>query len=135
ITMGNDEQIVFNTDNMRLDRFERESMPVGSEKLVAEVGAALSGKRGPLFLNVDISGEMPAGAEVYPSQEFLPEAKQSKENGKVLSAIEIEHNGRRFRQGTMHSQKIGNALRWIDEWHGEVDEYGATPIEVYGYVQ
>jgi CRISPR-associated protein Csy3 len=34
----------------------------------------------------------------------------------------------------MHSQKIGNAIRCIDEWHGRLDEFGTTPIEVYGYV-
>lgn len=135
ISIGTNEEFVFNTDNMRLDRYERDAMPENFDKLVAEVGGALSGKRGPLFVTVEVSGEMPAGAEVYPSQEFLPEAKQAKDSGKVLSAIEIEHNGRRLRQGTMHSQKIGNAIRCIDEWHGQTDEFGATAIEVYGYIQ
>lgn len=135
ITLGEGQEFVFNTDNMRLDRFERTAMPEGFDKLVAEFGGALSGKRDPLFIEVEVSGEMPSGAEVFPSQEFLPEAKQSKDAGKVLSAVEIEHEGRRIRQGTMHSQKIGNALRWIDEWHGQTDEFGATPIEVYGYIQ
>jgi len=135
ITLGDGVEYVFNADNMRLDRFERDAMPENFDKLVAAVGAALSGKSDPLFVTVEVSGEMPAGAEVYPSQEFLPEAKQAGDKGKVLSAIDVEYDGRRLRQGTMHSQKIGNALRWIDEWHGQTDEFGATPIEVYGYIQ
>jgi CRISPR-associated protein Csy3 len=30
----------------------------------------------------------------------------------------------------MHTQKIGNAIRWIDEWHGD-DAHGAVPVDPY----
>lgn len=134
VALNDGTSYLFNTDNMRLDSFERDAMPEGFEELAAKVSDALSGKSDALFLTVDVSGHIPMGAEVFPSQEFLANAR-SKEEGKVLSSISILHDGRQIRQATMHSQKIGNALRVIDEWHGQTDEYGATPIEAFGYVQ
>jgi CRISPR-associated protein Csy3 len=134
VTLSDGSSFSFNTDNMRLDSFERDAMPAGFEELSSKVADALSGTSDALFATVDVSGHLPMGAEVFPSQEFLASAK-SKEEGKVLSAIVIRHEGRQIRQATMHSQKIGNALRVIDEWHGQTDEYGATPIEAFGYVQ
>jgi len=130
IELSTGEKFTFNVDNMRLDKFEREAMPQDFEVVAARIGAALAGGD-PLFLSVEVSGKMPAGAEVFPSQEFLPEAKTSKDKGKVLSSIDV--NG--VRQATMHSQKIGNAIRVIDEWHGQMDEYGTTAVEAFGYVQ
>lgn len=134
VTLSDGSTYSFNTDNMRLDTFERDAMPDGFEELSSKVADALSGNSDALFVTVDVSGHLPMGAEVFPSQEFLASAK-SKEEGKVLSSIPVRHEGRQIRQATMHSQKIGNALRVIDEWHGQTDEYGATPIEAFGYVQ
>lgn len=132
----NGEVHEFNVDNIDLNVFKMSEMPAGFEAIAAKVGAALAGRSGPLFINVEISGYMPKGAEVYPSQEFLPDSfKRSKQDGKVLSKIGITYEGRAIEQATLHSQKIGNAIRVIDEWHGQVDEYGVTAIEAYGYVQ
>lgn len=130
IALMTGEEFTFNVDNMRLDRFEREAMPDGFEVLAGRIGTALAGEN-PLFLDVEVSGKAPAGAEVFPSQEFLPEAKTSKDKGKVLSSINVDG----IRQATMHSQKIGNAIRVIDEWHGKVEDYGAIAVEAFGYVQ
>ena len=43
--------------------------------------------------------------------------------------------GEKGRQATMHSQKIGNAIRTIDIWHKKAQQYGAIAIEPYGVVQ
>lgn len=126
----------FDVDNVNLNRFVASEMPQGFENLASKVGEALAGRTAPIFLTVEISGHVPMGAEVYPSQEFLPDAaKRSKDYGKVLSHVNVEFGGRKLRQATLHSQKIGNAIRVIDEWHGQVEEYGVTAIEAYGYVQ
>lgn len=135
IELGDGTAMCFYTDNMRLDTFERAAMPEGFEVLVTKIAAALSGESDPLFVTVDVTGYLPLGAEVFPSQEFIPDGKSAKELGKVLSSINIVHDGRPVRQATVHSQKIGNAIRVIDEWHGQTDEYGATPIEAFGYIQ
>jgi hypothetical protein len=70
------------------------------------------------------------GAEVWPSQEFVEET-QKKRNGReisrVLAARESRADGIPVRYGYMHSQKIGNAIRTIDEWHGNA-VFGAIPV-------
>jgi CRISPR-associated protein Csy3 len=134
----NGKTYVFNVDNIDLNRFDRSEMPEGFGAVVSLIAGALAGRTAPLFMNVTISGYVPKGAEVYPSQEFLPDsaaAKRSKHDGKVLSQIKVIYNGRELSQATLHSQKIGNAIRVIDEWHGQVEEYGVTAIEAFGYVQ
>ena len=37
-------------------------------------------------------------------------------------------------QAAMHSQKIGNALRTIDTWYPQSDEFGPIAVEPYGSV-
>lgn len=107
--------------------------------LVEVVESGLTSKRGKaVFLEVVMKGSLPAGAEVYPSQEFVDAEKGADGKGKkskTLSSTRRREGGDSIRQATMHSQKIGNALRTIDEWHGLVDEYGATAVEAFGYVQ
>ena len=34
----------------------------------------------------------------------------------------------------MHSQKIGNALRTIDDWYEGAEDLGPIPVEPYGVV-
>ena len=136
VTFGDGSSMTLRTDNLRLDTFDRSAMPEGFEELATRIAAALSGEsEDALFVTVDVSGYLPMGAEVYPSQEFIPDAKKAKEDGKVLSSILVKHEGRTIRQATVHSQKIGNAIRVIDEWHGQADDYGATPVEAFGYIQ
>lgn len=62
------------------------------------------------------------GQEVYPSQELV----QDKEKSKYLYQID----------GTaaMHSQKVSNALRTIDTWHGDAATVGPIAVEPYGSV-
>lgn len=137
IKVDNDKTYNFASDGISLAKFDKAELPAGSNELVEAIAEALAGNRPPLFLEVLISGELPAGAEVYPSQEYMPEAEKqrNKDIGKILSSTVITWEGRKdFRHATMHSQKIGNAIRCIDEWHGRMDEFGTTPIEVYGYV-
>lgn len=136
VGFGDDSSLTLRTDNMRLDTFNRSEMPDGFDLLASRIAAALSGEsKDALFVTVDVSGYLPMGAEVYPSQEFIPDAKKAKEDGKVLSSILVRHEGRTIRQATVHAQKIGNAIRVIDEWHGQTSEYGATPVEAFGYIQ
>jgi CRISPR-associated protein Csy3 len=138
IKVDNDKTYKFSAEGISLAKFDANELPSGSEEIVNEIAKALAGDRMPLILDVTISGELPGGSEVYPSQEYLPDVesrKRGKQYGKVLSSITTTWKNRNdFRHATMHSQKIGNAIRCIDEWHGRLDEFGTTPIEVYGYV-
>lgn len=111
----------------------------GFVDLVAAIERGLTGKRGrAVFLEVTMKGTLPPGAEVYPSQEFIDPDKGSDSKGKkskTLSSRSRPDVAVGFRQATLHSQKIGNAIRTIDDWHGVVDDFGATAVEAFGYVQ
>lgn len=111
--------------------------------LVAAIERGLTAKRGrAVFLEVTMKGTLPPGAEVYPSQEFVDSDKGADKGvekkgrkSKTLSSRARPDVAAGFRQATMHSQKIGNAIRTVDEWHGHLDEFGATAVEAFGYVQ
>ncbi len=132
----------FAIDGIPADRFPG-TVVAGTDfrSLASAIGGALAGTRNTLFLSVTGEGTLAAGQEVYPSQEFVGDGttgrkgKQKGQKSKTLSSIRTLHDGAEIRQATIHSQKIGNALRCIDEWHGQAEEYGAIAIEPYGYVQ
>jgi CRISPR-associated protein Csy3 len=88
----------------------------------------------PLILHVAATGVVGYGGEVYPSQVFTE--NRATANGKPLSRKELVAydlgDGRR--QGKINATKIGNAIRHIDEWHGDASS-GAIAIEAYGFVQ
>lgn len=89
---------------------------------------------GYLSLEIDARVRLFSGAEVWPSQEF--KEKDDSKNGlsRTLSFREILVEGRTVNHATMHSQKLGNALRTIDDWHGS-KEYGALSVEAFGWYQ
>lgn len=86
-------------------------------------------------LHISWSATMEPGQEVFPSQEYVREEKADKQLSRVFAKLPVFHGGRNLMQASMHSQKIGAALRHIDIWH-DSEEYDA-PIAVnpYGGVQ
>lgn len=107
------------------------------EGLIEEISAALSGARELIAIDVSICVRSYKGAEVWPSQEFV-EDSQKKRNGREISRILASRTahvgGASIRQGVVHSQKLGNAIRTVDEWHGST-LFGAIPVEAFGWVQ
>ncbi len=107
------------------------------DELVDLIEAGLNGTAKMTRLAVEGRVTLYPGAEVWPSQEFA-EGRQKTRNGeeisRVLSAKPAQSAGRDIQQGTIHPQKIGNAIRTIDEWHNDPN-YGAIAIEVFGWVQ
>ena len=91
-------------------------------KLVELILAGLEGKEF-VMLHVEAKAVVGAGHEVFPSQELILDT--SKKKSKVLYQI----NGK----AGMHSQKIGNALRTIDTWHGADIDFPIA-VEPYGSV-
>ena len=109
----------------------------GVPGLVRDISLALAGSTDLLAIDVAIRVRSYRGAEVWPSQEFVEET-QKRRNGReisrVLAARGSRVDGNFVRHGYMHSQKIGNAIRTIDEWHGDAT-FGAIPVEAFGWVQ
>lgn len=84
--------------------------------------------------NVSWIAKMDQGQEIFPSQEYVREEKAIKDLSRVYAKIPAISQGRHIQQASMHSQKIGAALRHIDIWHGDAI-YGAIAVNPYGGVQ
>lgn len=96
----------------------------GFEKLVKLFESALTDPHCFFAPHYKIYGTTNEGGEVYPSQEL-----DMSGNGKIL-----------FRNPTMgephaagmHAQKIGNALRTIDDWYSNDANVRKLPVDPYG---
>lgn len=95
------------------------------EDLAALVARALEGDTTNELLHIHAFARLGSGQEVFPSQEMVMDAAAT---GKSKTLYEVEGGA------GMHSQKIGNALRTIDDWHPESEHTGPIPVEPYGSV-
>lgn len=105
--------------------------------LIDVIADALSVKsRRVTRLWVEVTGKLPEGHDIYPSQDFVEKEtrKDSKEKARTLASEWVVRDGVKCRQAIFHPQKIGNALRTIDEWHG-VDGIGPIAVEPFGFVK
>ena len=128
-------------DQLRSAALSNEPTPV--EDLIAWMARGLKEKdeKGK-FMSVDWQARMAEGQEVFPSQEYLrgdqDELKRQRQAGRIASRVLAKipnfERGREVNQASMHSQKIGAALRHIDTWHGHPD-YNAIAVNPYGGVQ
>lgn len=89
--------------------------------LIAE---GLSGNR-HVLLQVTAFVRMGAGQEVFPSQELILDKAKTTKSKTLYTVSNI---------AGIHSQKIGNALRSIDNWYVGAEENGPIPVEPYGSV-
>jgi CRISPR-associated protein Csy3 len=108
--------------------------PAPVEDLIAWIAHGLSVRNEPRFMRVAWQARMEEGQEVFPSQEYLREEKAKDAPSRVYAKLPRFWNGRMVNQATMHSQKIGAALRHIDVWHGHQD-FKAIAVNPYGGVQ
>ena len=98
------------------------------DALIASIARGLS--EGPFYCEVTWWAGMAEGAEVFPSQEYLRAEKVQKGLSRVLAKLPTFVGDRRIMQASMHSQKIGAALRTIDVWHRNPD-FGPVPVNPY----
>lgn len=100
------------------------------QPLIDLVTEVLENKRRVAFIKIRGLVELVDRAEVYPSQEFVDKKdKGAAKKSKTLFAI-VHPDG--TQQAAMHSQKVGNALRRIDSWHGGDHKIA---VEMYGIDQ
>lgn len=104
------------------------SAPTGAQGdidgLAGLLAEGLAGSR-HVLLQVSAWVRLGAGQEVYPSQELILDKGTSKKS-KTLYDV----------QGVagMHAQKLGNALRTVDDWHPDAASLGPIAAEPYGSV-
>lgn len=115
-----DQVWTFNALDYSLKRFDQ----IEQVKPIAEIiEQGLKGEK-PTLLTVEAFVQLGEGQTVFPSQELVMDKNDKK--SKYLYQLN--------KQAAMHSQKIGNALRTIDTWYPEAEQYGAIAIEPYGSV-
>lgn len=110
-------------DGQRLERVDH---------LLAHIEDGL--RVGRRFLEVSWMAAMPESQEVFPSQEYLRAEKRENVPSRVYAKLSARREGRLVQQASMHSQKIGAALRHLDIWHGST-RHGAVPVNPYAGVQ
>lgn len=77
-----------------------------------------------ILLQITAFARIGPGQEVYPSQELILDKENAGKSKTLYTVGDV---------AGLHSQKIGNALRTIDTWHG--DEWvGPIAVEPYGAV-
>jgi len=96
------------------------------QELASAIERGLSGEE-PVFLEVTTFARMGKGQEIYPSQELILDRARNQSSRKSKTLYEVEG------AASMHSQKIGNAIRTIDTWYPEADELELGPIAVEPY--
>ena len=69
-----------------------------------------------------------AGQEVFPSQELILDRSNNREGKKSKTLYQVGDIA------GLHSQKIGNALRTIDTWYPEANQFGPISVEPFGSV-
>lgn len=104
------------------------------DAIASVIADGLSGDR-PRRLKIEGRFVLGQSAQVYPSQEFADASSDKDSVGKILFSVP---SGDCFRCAAMHEQKIGNAIRTIDIWHGGSKGHGVapnTPLPINAYAQ
>ncbi|MEZ8382568.1 type I-F CRISPR-associated protein Csy3 [Vibrio splendidus] len=116
-----EQQWTFDAQDLCLKSFEHNNDKLDQISSVIELG--LLGEKATL-LTVEAYVQLGEAQTVFPSQELVMNSGDKK------SKFLYQLGG----QAAMHSQKIGNALRTIDTWYPQSDEFGPIAIEPYGSV-
>ncbi|MGE3419552.1 MAG: type I-F CRISPR-associated protein Csy3 [Bradyrhizobium sp.] len=94
-------------------------------QLAELIAAGLSGAR-HVLLDVTAFVRIGDGQEVFPSQELILDRGRGDKSKTLYSVNDI---------ASIHSQKVGNALRTIDTWYpADQDDVGPIAVEPYGSV-
>lgn len=119
----NNKQFVFDAFKYPLT-FNSVSEDVALNELSNLIAEALSGQKNYLLLEIEACAQIGTALEVYPSEELILDKGQGKKS-KVLFAVDGI--------AAMHSQKIGNAIRTIDDWYPDYSQFPIA-VEPYGAV-
>lgn len=122
------DPLEFNAYDFKLSNFDNNDSDLN--KLASVIKQGLSDTTGEkfTFIKVIAFSKLGNGQQVYPSQDMNMEKS---EKGKVLYKLNTNSDNE---IAAMHSQKIGNAIRTIDNWHSQADKSGPIAIEPYGSV-
>ncbi len=112
----------FDAQAFSLKAFETGNSDLNEVAQIIEQG--LMGEK-PTLLTIEAFSQLGESQTVFPSQELVMSGGSGNKS-KYLYHLN--------QQAAMHSQKIGNALRTIDNWYPQADEFGPIAVEPYGSV-
>ena len=113
----------FNSQDYSLRQFSKPESALAA--FAQTIEQALSGSSSVLF-TVEACVQLGNGQEVFPSQELVLDEKARNGKSKLLYQVN--------EVAAIHSQKIGNALRTVDDWYPAASEAGPIAVEPYGSV-
>jgi CRISPR-associated protein Csy3 len=117
-----DKTWLFNSEDYNLRQFGQPSGDL--VELAQAIQNGLSGTASTFF-TVEAYVRLGTGQEVFPSQELVLDDNSKNKKSKVLYQIDGI--------AALHSQKIGNALRTVDDWYPDAIELELGPIAVEPY--
>lgn len=118
---SDEPKITFNSFDYTLKDFNCIDEKI--QQLAKIIEKSLLGELPILTIKVNCFAKIGHGQEVFPSQELVMKAQKSK----ILYSVRG--------QAAYHSQKIGNAIRTIDNWYSKVEDdqpVVALSVEIYG---
>ncbi len=129
LNSGSEQEWTFDATQYSIKNFDDNDDHLSS--LAERIAAALSSENDFLILEINCFAKVGKAQEIYPSEELVLDKSNSKsKKSKVLYSVDDI--------ASMHSQKIGNALRTIDTWYPEFADpntsAGPIAIEPYGAV-
>lgn len=106
-----------------------ETDPAQLDALIAGYATGLAKEDAPFSAKVTFDAVIMELTEVFPSQEFARSevteaAAASDKNVNVGRRLSWIPNQKGEKHASMHSQKIGAAIRFVDEWHGSKEFEG-----------
>ena len=135
VTRYRDQEVLnkwhFDSNSLSLREFDTTEADTQLTKDVDELaGAIKAGLKGEMFTFLQIEGfaRLGAGQEVFPSQELILDDGGNAKGKKSKTLYQVGDTA------GLHSQKIGNALRTIDTWYPEADQFGPISVEPFGSV-
>ncbi|MFC4298128.1 type I-F CRISPR-associated protein Csy3 [Castellaniella hirudinis] len=114
----------FDALSLSLRHFDAGGAQADRDAVAALIADGLAGKR-HVLLQVTAFARLGAGQEVFPSQELVLERGRG-DKSKTLYDVDGA--------AAIHSQKLGNAIRTIDDWYNGADTLGPIAVEPYGSV-
>ena len=126
----NDEILIFDAYDIGMKSFTKSEESLEKLANAIEEGLKDTTEEKFVFIEVDAFVKMGKGQQVYPSQKMNMKTEKG-EKSKFLFKL---NEGKDNETAGMHSQKIGNALRTIDDWHSKSSSVGAIAVEPYGSV-
>lgn len=115
----------FDSLSLSLRHFDDKDVP-GLGELSKIIESGLLGSSNVL-LRVSAFVRMGQGQEVFPSQELILDKGRDK-GAKSRTLYDVQSIA------AMHSQKISNAIRTVDDWYSQAQTYGPIAVEPYGSV-